>query len=497
MKNNLFSKLEFLRKKTQTPAGVALVFFFMAAIIRLCILKYSYYGSVGELYRDMEVVWKMYYFHVWPLLGPSSALGGFYFGALYYYIEVVFVSMAGFSPSGAILASSFFSLASLPMIYFLCKRWFVNPWVGTLAVVIQSIALFDIQNAYYVSNPNLLPFFVLAFFYILTLILEGQGTVINYILLGLALGISAQLHATALVLLPVILVWVFYRHHIRFGIKQAAALILFYILMYVPYLIYNLRNNFSVLRALFAIGRHQAVSGSRLEIIGGIFNFFGSFFIFKDGFFNFYPGYAPWFFTAVILAAVVVMLILWVWSKFRFGFSREGLSPSGFSILMAWFCYGLAMYLVFPVPPAYYYFIILWPLPVIVSAWWLAKLWKKSARDFWMIFLTYSALQALCVGVFMAAIYQPQYSFSNLEPLFKDLKSASRSGDYSIINQALDLNQFYYYLNLNGLPLRQKSSEHYTKYDIADCPLSADVNKPGNEDLLRNYRGICLTYKKY
>jgi 4-amino-4-deoxy-L-arabinose transferase-like glycosyltransferase len=492
MNASMAERLKSAKIKIFTPAGIAALFFCLAAVLRLSLITAAYYGAVGELYRDMEVIWRLWHFHNFPLLGPSSALGGFYFGALYYYIEAVFVRTANFAPYGATLASSFFSLISLPMLYVLCKRWFSDPWVATAAVAIQSIALFDIQNAYYISNPNLLPFFVLAFLYLLTFIIEGNKSLLVYALLGLAAGIAAQLHATALVLLPVILVWIFYYYRSKFNFGHVALFCLFFLLPCAPYIIYNFQHGPAVFFALFSIGKHQMAFGNRWMIIAGIFNFFGSFFVFKDGFFNFYPGYAPWFAVAVILAAAVAALAIKAWSKAGFGFSWNGVSGAGRSLLAAWLGFGLLMYFIFAVPPAYYYFIIMWPLPVIAAAWWLCTLRRTSQKYFWSIAIGYTVLQLLCTAVFFAAIYQPQYSYGNLQRLFADLKKASAGRNYVVVNEALDTNQFYYYLRLNDIPARQRSGPGYTVYDIVDCPLDS----LSSAEVIGDYRGMCLTGRK-
>lgn len=68
------------------------------------------YGVTGEVFRDMAVVYNFVFLHQWPLLGPSSSLGGFNFGAAYYYLLTPFVIMFNFAPYGATFASVFFSV---------------------------------------------------------------------------------------------------------------------------------------------------------------------------------------------------------------------------------------------------------------------------------------------------------------------------------------------------------------------------------------------------
>src|SRR3989344_800487 len=99
----------------------------------------------------------------WPLLGPRASFGGFNFGAIYYYLIAPFVWLFNFNPIGAVAASVFFSILSILMLYRLVRLWFNDRNLALLAAGLQALSLFDVQNAYYISNPNLLPFFLLWF----------------------------------------------------------------------------------------------------------------------------------------------------------------------------------------------------------------------------------------------------------------------------------------------------------------------------------------------
>ncbi len=450
------------------PVRLVLVLIFIAAILRLILLPVATYGQVGELYRDLQIIWDLNNNHIYPLLGPSSALGGFYFGAVYYYIEAVFVALFNFRPYGATFSSAFFSVLSLPVLYLLCKRWFKNPHVAILAVGLLTLSLFDIQNAYYVSNPNYLPFFMLVFAYLLTKFKESNS-VINYLALGLTLGIATQLHTTALVIMSIMLLAFLIKYKIKPKVLNVILALLVFCVCYLPFIIYEFQNNFALSRALFAIGGEQTAGGSRLGIIGGLFNFFGSILIFKDGSFSFYPTYAPWFFTAIGLAGLIILAMVWL--ILRKGFrppQAEILLPGKF-ILLSWLFSGLAMYLIFPVQPIYYYFLVMWPLPIIVFAWWLNSLYEFSKNYFWFILVCYILLQGVSVGVFYNFIYRPELSDQNIQKIFSEIK-LSRQNEYLIINKALDINQFHYYLKTNGLEVSSRPSRGaYTIFEISQC----------------------------
>lgn len=475
-----------------SPASQLFWLVVLAAAIRLTLLPKAFYGSIGEMYRDLEVVWKLYHNNVWPLLGPSSALGGFYFGAIYYYIEAVFIGLFRFVPIGAIFTSTVFSLLSLPMLYKLCRSWFQDSTVAVLAVAIQAVALFDVQNAYYVSNPNLLPFFLLAFFWVLTRIIQGDVRIRNYVILGLLFGTASQLHTTALVLMTLVMFAAAIKFRIRPSWKQVSVFLLVCGILYLPYGIFEIRYNFALSRTLIQIGQHQAAAGSRLHVFLGFLNFFGSLLIFKDGFFSYFPDHASWFFVAVTLAALFVLFALWLIVGKKIRPQTSDISAAGKFLLAAWLGAGLLMYLASAVPPAFYYFLAMWPAPAILLAWWLAAVRSRSKIFFALAFGGYVLLQGVNLGVFFYHVYQPQFSHSALQQAFAYIKQQSKNGPDLVLNQALDVNQFYYYLRFNGLNSFKERTGGQTVYVLRECT-------SGAEDLFlrarvssENFHGLCV-----
>ncbi len=475
-----------------SPAGRLFWLVVLAAAIRLILLPKAFYGSVGEMYRDLEVVWRLYHNNAWPLLGPSSALGGFYFGAIYYYIEAVFIGLFRFVPTGAVFTSTVFSLLSLPMLYRLCRTWFQDPAVAVLAVAVQAVALFDVQNAYYVSNPNLLPFFLLAFFRVLTRVIEGDARMRNYAILGLLFGTASQLHTTALVLMVLVMSAAAVKFRLRPSWQQAAVFLLICGILYLPYGIFEVRHDFALSKTLAQIGQYQAAAGSRLQVFLGFLNFFGSLLIFKDGFFSYFPDYAPWFFAAAALAAALVLFALWLIVGKKIRLRTAGLSTAGRFLFPAWLGAGLLMYLASAVPPAFYYYLAMWPAPAILLAWWLAAVKDRSKKFFAPVLGGYVLLQAVNLGVFACHIYRPQFSHGALQLAFAYIKQQSKGQPNLVLNQALDINQFYYYLRFNGLGSFKERTGGQTVYVLRECA-------SGPEDLFsrsrvssKNFQGLCV-----
>src|SRR4029078_8939129 len=143
---------------------------------------------------------------------------------------------------------------------------------------------YDIQNAYYVSNPNLLPCFILGFFYVLTKLIQGSKHWAWYVLLGLFFGIATQLHATALAILPLVLLAaaIIKRQHISWSKVPLAGLVC--LATYTPSIISEKANHFHNLKRIFLVGGQQfslLISG---KSIAAILNFWQSTFIFNNDF---------------------------------------------------------------------------------------------------------------------------------------------------------------------------------------------------------------------
>jgi 4-amino-4-deoxy-L-arabinose transferase-like glycosyltransferase len=289
------SRLRFIEQPRQFTTHAYLIgsIFIVAAGLRLGFVTTAAYGPKDEIDRDLDVVWRLWHCHDFPLLGPPSILGGFSFGPAYYYIEALFVRLTNFERWGAVLAIAFFSLLSFWALYFLCRVWFRDPLVAMIAAGLQAIALFDIQNSYSPSNVSLLPFFVVSWFWLLTLICDGKPSAAKWLGLGILSGMAVQLHATALVLLPIIFLSVLLRFRIVPAASHAFAFLIALVAANASYLVDFYLHGMHTVEALFGIGRHHLSHGSRGEILFGFANFFGSFLVFKDGsYFNSFSGLA-------------------------------------------------------------------------------------------------------------------------------------------------------------------------------------------------------------
>ena len=424
----------------------------LAALLRVFNRGSSTYGVTGELYRDMNVEYNFIQYGHWPLLGPSSSLGGFNFGAIYYYLLAPFVWLFHFAPYGAVLVSGIFSVLSVFMLYRLLRLWFSDKRVARLGAFFLAISVFDIQYSYYVSNPNLMPFFVLWCLYCLSFILQGRKDFKYFIGFGLALGAATQLHATALLLLPfIIIICIWVRRHQIAWIKVCWSGILCAAL-YIPYAIYEARHVFSNTRGIVHLGTHNFGFTVRASSLGSLTTFLHSWLVSGVDFFGFFQ-LNPVLFLIFLLAFLFVLLVLFFRRRqySALGSAESLLSSEGRLILASWLIGGLAMFVFFQHFIPQFYFLILWPIPIILFAWLLVWLSSATVRGANWLGVIYILAQVTQLAYLYPILYNNSLDHAHVLAYFRTIRQNSNGQSYVIINNFADINLFYYYERLTGL----------------------------------------------
>jgi 4-amino-4-deoxy-L-arabinose transferase-like glycosyltransferase len=146
-----------------------------------------------------------------PLLGPNAGTTKFRLGPVYYYFSYASEKMFGNYPDKMAYPSVFFSILSIPLLFFFLKKFF-NKNISLAMTAIMSVSYFMVINSRFSSNPNLISFFVLLYLYALLEILnnpKGKNIVMWGALVGIGMGVGIQLHTTLLITMPVITFCVF------------------------------------------------------------------------------------------------------------------------------------------------------------------------------------------------------------------------------------------------------------------------------------------------
>jgi|AntRauTorckE6833_2_1112554.scaffolds.fasta_scaffold20598_2 4-amino-4-deoxy-L-arabinose transferase-like glycosyltransferase len=140
-----------------------------------------------------------------PLLGPRAAGTFLRLGPAFYYIEYAFSWIFGATPQGSAYAILFFAVLALPALYLLFRRYFSNKLTLALLTVF-STSLFMVTYARFSWNPNMLPFFVVIFLWIMLKVVdieEDKKRGYWLLLAATVFGILAQFHFLALIILSI------------------------------------------------------------------------------------------------------------------------------------------------------------------------------------------------------------------------------------------------------------------------------------------------------
>lgn len=424
--------------------------FLIAAVLRFIRFPTAFYGTTTELFRDMNAVYDLLVRHQPVFLGPASSLGGLSFGPVYYYLIAPFIALFRLNPLGALFAARVVDIGFLVVLYFLLRLWFPRSKVAIIAILLAATSLYDIQNAYYISNPNPLPLFLLFILFCLTKILQGREAWYWAVGLGIAAGVATQLHATAFLLVPLLLVTALWRLPTK-KFRLIFFTLLPVIATYLPYIIYETRHGWINFFRIAELGTNSYSLAIRPTSLLAIGDFFMSIFFFHNGYFYL-------FFKNPILFYCLagLLLIFAVWAVVLIRRSADKLmnlemDSVGKYLLGSWAIIGLAIFLFYTRGVAQFYFLALWPVPLILLAMVLARLHQQSRKWFVVMLCFYLVVQGAQFFYFYQMVGHPEYRHKNLLRIFTDIKRDAAGTSFNVINSTGNLNLVIYYLKLSGL----------------------------------------------
>ncbi len=207
--------------------------------------------------RDIKVVEKMKETGEFPLLGPKAGGTNFHLGATFYYLEYLSGLIFGFNPTGIAFFIPILSLFSIVIFYFLFRKLFPDK-VALILTGLYAMAFYAIKYARFGWNPNAMPFFVLAFLWLLTYTKQPSAKLFwHYLLLGMVTAIGMQLHTTLLVIMPLALMlaltyrWYQQKINRRHLFKNYTACCLALLLFNLPFLVGSFAHEQANLKAFW------------------------------------------------------------------------------------------------------------------------------------------------------------------------------------------------------------------------------------------------------
>jgi len=331
----------------------------------------------GDLGRDALVAKRIIVDQKLTLIGPRASGGDFYLGPFYYYFIIPPLVLFGFSPLGPVYLTILFALLTIILVYLVAGNFFSKK-IAIVAAFLYAVSPPVVAYSRTSGNYTLLPFFsLLSVFFLWRWLLKKKLSDFGF--LALFLGLSIQLHYSAMVLIFFsILVFLFYKINPLFYRKHFLLGIPIFGLLCSPLLLFDLRHGWVNLRGLV----NYLTGGSADEIrnIMGVppWSFWSSFEFFTK---TLYAVISPLFvqylpfslsLTAVLITILAIKKTLKKEQYFLLGLIL-------FALLFSSFYKG---YL------ADYYFIFIFPLPIILFSSLAVDIFEKGlVRSALLVFL--------------------------------------------------------------------------------------------------------------
>lgn len=291
--------------------GEKLSIFVLAAFafaLRIFLILRDSVPFAYDMGRDLLWAKDIAFYHIPTLIGPAASIWGVYFGPLwFYFIAIPFLITNGDPVSPVYLGAASIVICGI-LAYFLFNKYLKSFWALVLAIILLfSAVLVNIST--FAFHANVLPVLTVIAIYFLYL-----AVIKNLIFLPAAFfAVSLMFHAdpapaVVFSFVPVFTFFYFKLYKSKDLIKNIIFSLFFYLLPFVPQIIFELRNNFIQTRALIAYftGENPSLSG-QLPLFERIAN---RIFIFFD-FLN-----ASFFGGNIALTLIIVPILIWGIFKF-------------------------------------------------------------------------------------------------------------------------------------------------------------------------------------
>lgn len=225
-----------------------LFIFFLAFILR--VYKFSNIQFDSDFGRDCLYAGRILNGH-FTLLGAQTSVGGFFLGPLYFYFLAFIFLIFGLNPA---VVSFVFALMNILAIYlgfkFLKKH--VSDFAGIIFAILATVQPLLINASRGATHQPMLFLITITFLIFFTKALESKK-IFWYFLSALVFGVFFHVHLSALLLLPGFLgLSLFYpKEKIIRRFKYLLAIILGFIIMLLPLIIFDIRHHFITSTAAF------------------------------------------------------------------------------------------------------------------------------------------------------------------------------------------------------------------------------------------------------
>lgn len=362
-----------------------LLIFLLGFFLRIYRIR-DYITFLGDEGRDVLVVYNILHGDL-TLLGPTASVGGFFLGPIYYYFMAPFLWLFNYDPVGPAIMVVLFSMATIYLVYRLAKEFFGGK-AGLISAFLYTISPVIITYSRSSWNPNPMPFFTLSSLYVLYKAVS-RNNLFLFILSGILLGISIQLHYLATFVMVIVFFYVLlsdFQKNVSFLIllvKRYLLLIFGFLFSFSPFLLFEIRHGFlntqNIIKFIFT---SEDTGGGQIgpNIIFVFQRLFGGLLIHqplpKD-----YGTYGKdltqiWIDAGILLGVFSVSFLI-------FHFLRNKKNKQAFKrnlLILLWGFIGIGLFGFYKKPIYDYYLGFMFPLPFILVGYFLSCFIEKYKK---------------------------------------------------------------------------------------------------------------------
>ena len=365
---------KYLNKDFLTQNWILILILLIAAFLRLYEID-KYMTFLGDEGRDVLVAYNILHGHL-TLLGPTSSVGGFFLGPIYYYFMAPFLFLSNYNPVGPAIMVALFGIVVVGLVYKIGESIF-NRRVGLVAAFLYAISPIVIIYSKSSWNPNLMPFFTILTLYSLYFGLK-KNKLIYFLICGISFGITMQLHYIEIFLSVIIFFYVllFYYFKKQFNllkiIKNYATIFIGFLIGFSPFILFEVRHDFTNSINIFNFIFHSPTyTGSGGQVGGNIWEVFLR--LFGGIVLNFplpvdFPHYNPslisvWIWFSIILGGVSI--VLFIYQLRRFSKIKDDRFFQTL-LLLIWLFFGIVLFGFYKKSIYDYYLEFMYPLPFLL-----------------------------------------------------------------------------------------------------------------------------------
>lgn len=470
-------------KKLLQPTTIFITLLVLiAAFLRLYRIA-DYLTFLGDEGRDVLVVYNILHGH-FTLLGPTSSVGGFFLGPIYYYFMAPFLWAFNYNPVGPAIMIALFGTLTVWLVYQLGSAFF-NKTTGIIAATFYTIAPVVIAYSRSSWNPNLMPITTL-----LTLLTLYKAVTFSekknlhrhfqwlsfannsnflFLLCGFLFGILLQLHYLAVFVGAIMIVYLFamqmffspvnsFKNRLWELIKYYAYILGGFVIGFSPYIAFEARHGFpntmSILAFIFHSKEIHATGNFFLTIYDVFFRLFGrlvtSFPPPSQVSLQAHPEVGVWYALTLILGILSSgYFFIKVYSSWK---TKSENFPKLF-LIFCWFVLGILLFGLYNKQIYDYYFEFIFPIPFLLVGFFLSFLFSKNM--FFKIITGIIIVAIIVINLLGIPFrYEPNRQLNQMETISKvvDQQTGGKPYNFALITGGNSDHAYRYFLTIWGHP---------------------------------------------